>query len=220
MPKWTRGPVTMWHTFHLYVAHKYLRINRSHPFQLPNHFSDFAATFHKKWDTQQKDILTHCRRELIHAVWNLLLDDAFMHAFKYGIVIKCADGVERRVYPWFFTYSADYPEKCTFLLTFFFVLNDFSRVLLAMVRDKGLCPCPQCLTPKAKLNLMGWHNDSRSRRSIRMYMRNLVTKARSLIYDKAIPIMGAAVEEMLKPTSLVPTLVSALSSMLKCSLLQ
>jgi len=56
----------------------------------------------------------HCCRELIHAVWNLLLDDAFIYAFKYGMVIKCANGVERRVYPRFFTYSADYPEKCVF----------------------------------------------------------------------------------------------------------
>ena len=62
--------------------------------QLPDHFHNFAATFHKKWSMQQKDILTHCRCELIHAVWNLLLDDAFIYAFKYGIVIECADGVE------------------------------------------------------------------------------------------------------------------------------
>ena len=80
--------------------------------------NDFVATFHKKWDMQQKDILTHCRRELRHAVWNLLLDDAFIYVFKYGIVIKCSDGVERRVYPWFFTYSANYPEKCVFLPLF------------------------------------------------------------------------------------------------------
>jgi hypothetical protein len=47
-------------------------------------------------------------------MWNLLLDDAFIYTFKYGMVIKCADGVERRVYPRFFTYSADYPEKCVY----------------------------------------------------------------------------------------------------------
>jgi hypothetical protein len=47
----------------------------------------------------------------MHAVWKHLLDDAFIHAMKYGIVIKCRDGVERRVYPRIFTYSADYPEK-------------------------------------------------------------------------------------------------------------
>jgi hypothetical protein len=47
----------------------------------------------------------------MHAVWKYLLDDDFMHAYKYGMVIKCIDGIERRVYPRIFTYSADYPEK-------------------------------------------------------------------------------------------------------------
>jgi len=78
---------------------------------LPDSFQDFAAQFHKKWGTQKKDILTHCRRELMHAVWKLLLDDEFIHAYKYGMVIRCADGIERRIYPRIFTYSADYPEK-------------------------------------------------------------------------------------------------------------
>ena len=78
---------------------------------LPDSFQDFAASFCYKWNTQKKDILTHCRRELIHGVWKFLLDDDFVHAYKYGMVIKCADGIERRVYPRFFTYSADYPEK-------------------------------------------------------------------------------------------------------------
>ena len=78
---------------------------------LPDSFQDFAASFCRKWNTQKKDILTHCRRELIHGVWKFLLDDDFVHAYKYGMVVKCADGIERRVYPRFFTYSADYPEK-------------------------------------------------------------------------------------------------------------
>jgi hypothetical protein len=47
-------------------------------------------------------------------VWNLLLDDVFVYAFKYGMVVKCAGGVERRAYPRFFTYSADYPERYVF----------------------------------------------------------------------------------------------------------
>ena len=78
---------------------------------LPDSFQDFAASFCSKWGTQKKNILTHCRRELIHGVWKFLLDDDFVHAHKYGMVIRCADGIERRVYPRFFTYSADYPEK-------------------------------------------------------------------------------------------------------------
>ena len=78
---------------------------------LPDSFQDDAAAFHTKWKTQKKDILTHCHRELMHGVWGFLLDNDFIHAYKYGMVVMCADGVERRIYPRIFTYSADYPEK-------------------------------------------------------------------------------------------------------------
>jgi hypothetical protein len=78
---------------------------------LPDSFQDFAASFCSKWGTQKRDIMTHCRRELMHGVWKFLLDADFIHAYKCGMVVKCADGIERRVYPRFFTYSADYPEK-------------------------------------------------------------------------------------------------------------
>jgi Plavaka transposase len=78
---------------------------------LPDSFQDFASSFFSKWGTQKKDLMTHCRRELMHGVWKFLLDDDFIHAYRYGMVIKCPDGIERRVYPRFFTYSADYPEK-------------------------------------------------------------------------------------------------------------
>jgi hypothetical protein len=62
-----------------------------------------------------KDILTHCRRELMHEVWRILLDAEFIQAYNHGLVINCFDGVVRRVYPRIFTYSADYPEKyCAF----------------------------------------------------------------------------------------------------------
>jgi hypothetical protein len=47
----------------------------------------------------------------MHAIWRLLLDDEFLHAYEHGIVIKCEDGIFRRFFPRIFTYSADYPEK-------------------------------------------------------------------------------------------------------------
>jgi len=78
---------------------------------LPDSFQDFAASFCSKWGTQKRDLMTHCRRELMHGVWKFLLDADFIHAYKFGMVVKCADGIERRAYPRFFTYSADYPEK-------------------------------------------------------------------------------------------------------------
>jgi hypothetical protein len=57
-------------------------------------------------------LLAHLKRELMQAVWKLLLSDPeFIHAYLHGKVVKCADGVERLIFPRFFTYSADYPEK-------------------------------------------------------------------------------------------------------------
>jgi hypothetical protein len=47
----------------------------------------------------------------MQAVWRLLLDDEFLEAYTHGLVIKCVDGITRRVFPRIFTYSADYPEK-------------------------------------------------------------------------------------------------------------
>lgn len=47
----------------------------------------------------------------MHALWLLLLDEDFLHAYEHGIVIKCGDGITRRIFPRLFTYYADYPEK-------------------------------------------------------------------------------------------------------------
>lgn len=57
------------------------------------------------------EVLTFLKRELVHAIWRLLLNENFIHAYIFGIAILCADGIERRLFPRFFTYSADYPEK-------------------------------------------------------------------------------------------------------------
>ncbi|KAJ3874470.1 hypothetical protein F5051DRAFT_443301 [Lentinula edodes] len=152
--------------------------------------SDFAMRFHSKWKTQKASILTHCRRELMHSVWRFLLTDEFIHAYRYGIVIECGDGIKRRIYPRFFTYSADYPEK----------------VLLATIRDKGLCPCPRCLIRKDSFDRMGLVRDMQMRtRNIRTYFVNKVNRARHFIYSMGHPINGVHVENLLKDSSSVPT---------------
>lgn len=80
------------------------------PSLTPEVTRDIAA-FHAKWKTQKKQILTHCKRELMQEVWRILLGDAdFQHAYRYGMVIEI-HGCEYRVYPRLLTYSADYPEK-------------------------------------------------------------------------------------------------------------
>ncbi|KAH9018628.1 hypothetical protein EDB85DRAFT_1873612, partial [Lactarius pseudohatsudake] len=57
------------------------------------------------------DMLTHLRRELMQSIWAVILDDEFMDAYAHGVPFDFQDGIQRRVYPRIFTYSADYPEK-------------------------------------------------------------------------------------------------------------
>lgn len=56
-------------------------------------------------------VLRFCKRELMQAIWLLLLDDDFIQAYHHGFIVKCGDGITRRLFPRLLTYSADYPEK-------------------------------------------------------------------------------------------------------------
>jgi hypothetical protein len=78
-------------------------------FKLGDSLQEFYKEMFGK--TAMAGMLTHLRRELVHAVWLLLLDDEFMHAYLHGLVFQLVDGIMRMFYPRFFTYSADYPEK-------------------------------------------------------------------------------------------------------------
>lgn len=81
-------------------------------------FKDFAAAQTAGGDAPSEAFLTFCARKFMHAQWEILLDKDFLEAWKHGIVIECCDGVKRRFYPRFFTYSADYPEKYVLLSLF------------------------------------------------------------------------------------------------------
>jgi hypothetical protein len=61
--------------------------------------------------TVSDPLITHCRRELFHEAWKLMLDEDFIKAYKEGIIVDCSDGIRRRLFPRILTYSADYPEK-------------------------------------------------------------------------------------------------------------
>ena len=80
------------------------------PVQLPDSIQDFIRQLNDG-KAGSPQLITHVRREFIQAVWDLLLDEDFLAAYKHGVVIKCVDGIARRVYLRLFTYSADYPEK-------------------------------------------------------------------------------------------------------------
>ncbi|KAJ7728802.1 hypothetical protein DFH07DRAFT_998550, partial [Mycena maculata] len=76
---------------------------------LPDSVKDFYRN--KFGVAPSAEVFAHLKRELMHAIWDLLLCPEFIHAYIHGLVVKCADGIERRIFPQFFTYGADYPEK-------------------------------------------------------------------------------------------------------------
>lgn len=80
------------------------------PSQLPDAFKDFASQ-NMGGKRPSDALMTHCRRELLQAQWDLLLDEEFLRAYAHGIVVRCCDELMRRFYPRFITYSADYKEK-------------------------------------------------------------------------------------------------------------
>ncbi|KAF8960115.1 hypothetical protein BDZ97DRAFT_1922371 [Flammula alnicola] len=178
--KWTRVKPTTNSCHHIVYIPK-----------LPDSFHDFFVELTGQGPTA--DILTHCRRELMHAVWQCLLDAEFLEVYKHGIVIECPDGIRRRFYLRIFTYSADYPEK----------------VLLATIRNLGSCPCPTCLIPKEKIPEVGQKLDNRCRTTTRHVDDEChhwtVKIAREFIYEKDKGVKSAAVERLLAKESLVPT---------------
>jgi hypothetical protein len=89
--------------------------------QLPDNVDDLLIEI-APTKSHRPILKTHCRRELIHEVWRLLLDSEFIHAYRHGIVLTCADGIQRRVFPRIFTYSGDYPEKYVCGITVLYLL--------------------------------------------------------------------------------------------------
>lgn len=88
----------------------------------------------------------------------------------------------------------------------------FGRILLASIRDKGLCPCVWCQIPKDQVQNLGmlldWKQHSTLRRLDDAQRRGRVSSAWKLIYENNMAVNSAAVERLLQPDSLVPTSVS------------
>ncbi|CDO75447.1 hypothetical protein BN946_scf184823.g1 [Trametes cinnabarina] len=137
------------------------------------------------------DVLTFCKRELMQRIWLLLLDDDFMEAYKHGILVKCADGITRRLFPRIFTYSADYPEK----------------ILLSALKPLAKCPCPRCLTPLTEAPQSGTP-DGMARASEKRVddekLRRDIQKARDLVFKKGCSLASKRVQALLDARSLNP----------------
>ncbi|KXN87761.1 hypothetical protein AN958_08173 [Leucoagaricus sp. SymC.cos] len=137
-------------------------------------------------------VLTNCRRELVHMILLLLFDEEFRHAYEFGIVIQFIDGIFRRMFPRFFIYGMDYPEK----------------VLVSLIRYFGSFPCPRCLIPKDEIFWLGTRRDwlirVQSRRIDDGKRQKIVQRARRYIFEKGHSITSSKIEKLLGPLSLVP----------------
>jgi hypothetical protein len=72
------------------------------------------------------------------------------------------------------------------------------------------CPCPRCLVKKDQIGEMGTKLDARHRANERVdndARRSKVEMTRSWIFERGYSVAGTAVENILAPTSLVPTRV-------------
>jgi hypothetical protein len=162
-------------------------------------------------------VLTHCKRELMHAIWLQLLDDDFVDAYANGILIECADGTVRRFFPRLFTYSADYPEKYELFYYFQVVISSVNRTLLACIKTLGSFPCPRCVISKDGIAALGTKSDMRKRDSDRTLrvdnhaLKHDIEVARKWIYVDGKPLTSKRLEDLLGTKSLVPTRVRAQS---------
>jgi hypothetical protein len=95
--------------------------------------------------------------------------------------------------------------------SFLWIFTAANRILLASIRNLGTCPCPRCLIPLARAHCFGMARDTTQRTAIvrvdNQTRRNKVYAARRLIYEKQYRVNAAAIEDLLKDESLVPTSV-------------
>jgi hypothetical protein len=86
-----------------------------------------------------------------------------------------------------------------------------NRILLAGIRNLGSCPCPRCCIPLNRAHCLGMARDKSQRVSLSRIdnddRRFRVATARQLIYETKKRVTGAAIEQLLKKDSLVPTTV-------------
>ncbi|KAN0088931.1 hypothetical protein V8E55_005988 [Tylopilus felleus] len=155
---------------------------------------DFQDKYSKAFDHRSSnDVYTHCKCELMQSIWRLLLNEEFVQAYHFGLIVECADKTVRRIFPQIYTYSADYPEK----------------VLLACIRLLGQCLCPRCLAKKTDVSEMGTPADMETwRNMIRTHgqaHKNKISKARRFIFRDSATINGNRIKNLLAAESLVPT---------------
>ncbi|KIL54289.1 hypothetical protein M378DRAFT_19051 [Amanita muscaria Koide BX008] len=172
------GTASLW-PIYMFVGNqsKYIRSKTSlltaqHLAYIPK-LSDTFQDFYKQvfGVPATNEVIKHCKREIMHLIWLLILDDEFMHAYVHGFDYLFCDGTRRLVFPRLFTYAADYPEK----------------ILLACIKYLGKRPCPRCLIVKGNISDMGkkvdMDNRSKSSRIDGPETQSAIANVRRAVFD-------------------------------------
>ncbi|GJE96476.1 hypothetical protein PsYK624_126730 [Phanerochaete sordida] len=157
--------------------------------ELPDTFQDAYQKIFGEPAT--KEVTTFCRMHLMQQIWLLLLDEKFMEAYRHGIVVLCADGILRRLFPRFVTYSADYPE----------------RTLLACIRRLGRCPCTLCYIQKDQIPQTGTKLDAKRSSNMRKDdkdLHDLIDYVRKRIFKRGHAVNNKHIVRKLGHFSLHP----------------
>lgn len=82
---------------------------------------------------------------------------------------------------------------------------------MACLRYLALCPCPRCLLLKSRIPMIGTKTDTKQRINLARIdtedRRMKIEIARKLMFERGLNITSSKVENLLRPTSLVPTRV-------------
>ncbi|THU75718.1 hypothetical protein K435DRAFT_706569, partial [Dendrothele bispora CBS 962.96] len=139
-----------------------------------------------------QEVIKFLKREIMHAVWMLLLDEDLLDAHIHGLLLCCTDEILRRLYPRFFSHSADYLE----------------RILMVCMKFLAKCPCPRCTITKSKIPNLGTKNDfyirnNRHRHDSKAHQKR-IEEARKRIFEQGYSVASLAVGDLLDDQSLTP----------------
>ncbi|KAF7793821.1 hypothetical protein EIP86_004942 [Pleurotus ostreatoroseus] len=176
------GDASMWPIYLLFPSLSKYIVNNPNTFTvhhigyIPSLPENFKAEYKRVHGVYPSDrIMRLCKNDLLQAVWLHLMDEKFMEAYEHGMLVKCGDGILRRLFPRFFIYSADYPERC-------FVRKD-------QIHEMG-----------GKRDMK---RRKKKRRDTPALQADLA-KVRADIFLKGLPADGVMVESRLRETSLLP----------------
>ncbi|KAF8263216.1 hypothetical protein EI94DRAFT_1807601 [Lactarius quietus] len=192
------GSTSVWPVYLMFVNQSKLeRVKPSHHAvhhltYIPSLGGDFTSRYQEKTgQTPRAEVEVHSKRELMHAVWDLLLDEDFVEGSTNGLAIQCSDDIEHVFFLRITTYSTDYLEK----------------VLLSTIKNLGLAPCPRCLIKKKDISNVGTRSDARKRgpRTDDNQRCKAIEEAHKTMFEKGSAITSKQVQKHLNAHSMVPT---------------